>query len=254
LSNHRRSGRRRAGAAPATGRPRDAHRRRSRRRGGASGSGALSVLAQQVAVAAAVSGLALTAALPTPAAGPAASATTAPPGTEVHAAETARIDFVPAALGGSQDFDTRLKAIVAASHNQAAPAAVKGSLSAPLASLRGTSGFGYRVSPMTGLSGELHSGQDFSAACGTVVTAAAAGTVTFAAWHPYGGGNRVVVDHGNGLETTYNHLSLMDVAEGEPVERGSGVGQSGSTGASTGCHLHFEVMVSGRPVDPLSWL
>jgi murein DD-endopeptidase MepM/ murein hydrolase activator NlpD len=205
-------------------------------------------------MAAAISGLALTAALPTTAAGPAASATTAPHGTEVHAAETARIDFAPAALGGSQDFDTRLKAIVAASRDQAVPAAVKGALTAPLESLRETSGFGYRVSPMTGLGGELHSGQDFSAACGTPVTAAAAGAVTFAAWHPYGGGNRVVVDHGNGLETTYNHLALIDVAEGQRMERGSLVGQTGSTGASTGCHLHFEVMVSGRPVDPLAWL
>ncbi|CAA9254898.1 MAG: Membrane proteins related to metalloendopeptidases [uncultured Arthrobacter sp.] len=202
---------------------------------------------------AAVSGLALTAALPTTAAGPAASAT-APRAAEVRAADSALIDFAPAALGGSQDFDTRLKAIVAASRTEAVPAAIKASLSAPLGSLRETSGFGYRVSPMTGLGGELHSGQDFSAACGTAVTAAAPGTVSFASWHAYGGGNRVVVNHGNGLETTYNHLALIEVAVGQRVERGSGVGQSGSTGASTGCHLHFEVMVSGRPVDPLAWL
>ena len=75
--------------------------------------------------------------------------------------------------------------------------------------------FGYRVSPITGGSGEFHRGQDYSAQCGTAVLAAASGTVTFTGWHPYGGGNRVVIDHGNGLETTYNHLSSASVKVGQ---------------------------------------
>jgi murein DD-endopeptidase MepM/ murein hydrolase activator NlpD len=207
-----------------------------------------------MAMAAAVSGLALTAALPTTAAAPAASATPAPRSTEVHASETATLNFAPAALGGSKDFGTSLKEIVAAARANTVPAAVQGSLSAPMDTLTESSGFGYRVSPITGLGGELHSGQDFSAPCGTDVLAAAPGRVTFAGWHSYGGGNRVVVDHGNGLETSYNHLSRIDVSPGQGIGRGIRVGQSGSTGASTGCHLHFEVMVGGRPVDPLPWL
>ena len=80
--------------------------------------------------------------------------------------------------------------------------------------------------------------------------AAASGKVTFAGWHAYGGGNRVVIDHGNGLETTYNHLSSSSVQVGQKVNRGDAVALSGTTGASTGCHLHFEVMVNGEVVDP----
>jgi murein DD-endopeptidase MepM/ murein hydrolase activator NlpD len=64
----------------------------------------------------------------------------------------------------------------------------------------------------------------------------------------------VVVDHGNGLETTYNHLSSIAVAVGQKVDRGAAIALSGTTGASTGCHLHFEVMVNGQVVDPTGWL
>ena len=73
-----------------------------------------------------------------------------------------------------------------------------------------TSPFGYRVSPITGYAGELHTGQDYGAPCGTPVAAAAGGTVVEAGFQVGGGGNRIVVDHGNGLETTYNHLSTID--------------------------------------------
>ena len=73
-------------------------------------------------------------------------------------------------------------------------------------------------------------------------------------FHQYGGGNRVVIDHGNGLETTYNHLSSFSVKEGQTVSRGEAIALSGTTGASTGCHLHFEVQVNGEVVDPTGWL
>jgi murein DD-endopeptidase MepM/ murein hydrolase activator NlpD len=127
-------------------------------------------------------------------------------------------------------------------------------LSAPLKNLVPTSPFGLRVSPITGGSGDFHRGQDYAAPCGTEVFAAAGGTVVFSAWHQYGGGNRVEIDHGNGLITTYNHLSASKVTVGQKVNRGDVIALSGTTGASTGCHLHFEVEVNKNVVDPLAWL
>lgn len=127
-------------------------------------------------------------------------------------------------------------------------------LASPLKDLVPTSPFGVRVSPITGAVGEFHRGQDYSAACGTDVFAAAGGTVIYSQWHPYGGGNRVEIDHGNGLITTYNHLSSSLVKVGQKVERGEKIALSGTTGASTGCHLHFEVEVNKNVVNPLPWL
>lgn len=134
------------------------------------------------------------------------------------------------------------------------PAPEPEGLQAPLDSLDPTSSFGYRTSPISGASGEFHSGQDYSGTCGTAVQSSASGEVTEAGWHPYGGGNRVTVDHGDGMETTYNHMSSIDVNIGQTVGAGDLVGNVGSTGASTGCHLHFEVVLDGEPVDPLSYL
>lgn len=135
-----------------------------------------------------------------------------------------------------------------------AAAAAPGRLMSPLAQPVLTSPFGYRASPITGMRGELHTGQDFAAGCGTPVTASAAGTVVFAGWHAGGGGNRVVVDHGNGLQTTYNHLAGSSVAVGQAVGKAGVIGSVGTTGASTGCHLHFEVVLNGAVVDPAGWL
>jgi murein DD-endopeptidase MepM/ murein hydrolase activator NlpD len=129
-----------------------------------------------------------------------------------------------------------------------------GTLSAPLAELHATSPFGLRVSPITGALQESHLGQDFGAACGTAVYAADSGKVVFAGWHKGGGGNRVEVDHGNGLTTSYNHMAANSVRVGDVVDVGAVVGQVGSTGASTGCHLHFETIEdSGERVDPAKW-
>jgi murein DD-endopeptidase MepM/ murein hydrolase activator NlpD len=103
---------------------------------------------------------------------------------------------------------------------------------------------------------KLHNGQDFGAPCGTPVYAAADGTVVETGWAG-GYGNRVVIAHGsvNGvsLATTYNHLSSFAGASGS-VSRGQVVGYVGTTGMSTGCHLHFETRESGTPVDPVKWL
>ncbi len=123
---------------------------------------------------------------------------------------------------------------------------------APLASMATTSSFGYRTSPLTG-AGEVHTGLDLVASCATEVFSAQGGEVVEAGWSPYGGGNRIVVDHGNGLKTTYNHLSVIAVSAGQVVSQGELIGNAGTTGNSTGCHLHFEVMMNDTVVDPIQW-
>jgi len=103
----------------------------------------------------------------------------------------------------------------------------------------------------------LHDGTDFGAACGTPIRAAAAGTV-LATYYNAGYGNRVIIDNGFhrgvGLATAYNHLSADSTVVGERVARGDIVGYVGSTGYSTGCHLHFMVFENGVAVDPMHWL
>ncbi len=115
-----------------------------------------------------------------------------------------------------------------------------------------TSRFGFRTHPIFGTR-RLHAGTDFRGATGTPVLAAAGGTVVYAG--PRGGyGNAVIIDHGGALATLYAHQSRLSVATGDRVETGQAVGAVGSTGFSTGPHLHFEVRVNGTPVDPLNYL
>ncbi|UKA68393.1 M23 family metallopeptidase [Arthrobacter sp. FW306-05-C] len=141
---------------------------------------------------------------------------------------------------------------------EAAPAmaAVTGpqSLRAPLSSINVTSPFGFRVSPITGAAAELHTGIDLASACSTAVFAAGSGTVVEAGWSPYGSGNRIVVDHGNGLKSTYNHLASVGVFLGQALAPGQQIAGVGTTGASTGCHLHFEVVINDRTVNPAPYL
>lgn len=111
-----------------------------------------------------------------------------------------------------------------------------------------TSPFGWRSNPFGGAP-DFHPGLDIAAPSGTTVTAAAAGTVIMAQW--YGGyGNYILIDHGGGYSTGYGHLSAIYVANGQTVQRGQAIGAVGSTGNSTGPHLHFEVRINGKPVDP----
>ncbi len=109
-----------------------------------------------------------------------------------------------------------------------------------------TSGFGSRW-------GRMHEGIDIAVGSGTPVGAAAPGRVIFAGWMG-GYGNLVVIDHGGGLSTAYGHNSSLAVSVGQTVATGTVIAYSGSTGHSTGPHVHFEVRVGGTPVDPLGYL
>ncbi|HET9394018.1 MAG TPA: peptidoglycan DD-metalloendopeptidase family protein [Candidatus Rubrimentiphilum sp.] len=132
-----------------------------------------------------------------------------------------------------------------------APQKAPGILSWPVTGVI-TSPFGWRRSPFGG-SPEFHQGLDIGANMGTTVTAAASGTILSAGW--YGGyGNYILIDHGGGMSTGYGHLSRIFVSTGQQVQRGQAIGAVGSTGASTGPHLHFEVRISGKPTDPTAYL
>lgn len=127
-----------------------------------------------------------------------------------------------------------------------------GQLAYPLANSVVTSRFGFRTHPVFGTR-RLHAGIDFRGATGTPVLAAGEGTVVFAG--PRGGyGNTVIIDHGAALATLYAHQSRLSVTTGSRVTAGQAVGAVGSTGLSTGPHLHFETRVNGTPVDPLNYL
>ena len=114
-------------------------------------------------------------------------------------------------------------------------------------------GFGGRRNPFGGPGYEFHSGQDIEAEMGTPVVAGARGQVSFVGWQN-GYGQLVIVNHGGGLSTRYGHLSHIDVAQGQQVSRGQLVGKVGSTGRSTGPHLHYEVRINDQAVNPLPYL
>ena len=115
-----------------------------------------------------------------------------------------------------------------------------------------TSNFGWRVHPILGTE-RFHAGIDFGADYGSLIYASARGRVIYADW--YGGyGNSVIIDHGNGMTTLYAHCSELYVKDGDVVERGQPIAAVGSTGFSTGTHLHFELRANGEPIDPAAYL
>jgi murein DD-endopeptidase MepM/ murein hydrolase activator NlpD len=115
------------------------------------------------------------------------------------------------------------------------------------------SGVGMRSNPFGGSSIEFHKGQDIAAPTGTPVNVTADGVVVVAGWVK-GYGNGIYVDHGNGITTRYGHLSRIDVVVGQTLKRGDHLGLVGSTGRSTGPHLHYEVRIDGQPTSPIPYL
>lgn len=125
-------------------------------------------------------------------------------------------------------------------------------LANPAPGRKRTSTFGIRRDPFTGRRA-MHSGVDFKTPVGTPVLATAKGKVIHAGWKG-GYGRMVEIDHGNGLTTRYAHMSAIKVKEGQSVDAGTVVGKAGSSGRSTGPHLHYEVRRKGKAVDPMAYL
>ncbi len=116
-----------------------------------------------------------------------------------------------------------------------------------------TSGFGVRDDPFH-KGAAMHPGIDLAGAYGTPIYATADGTVVRAGWNSGGYGNMVELDHGRGISTRYGHMSAVLVHAGDHVTRGEQIGRMGSTGRSTGNHLHYEVRIDGRPVNPIPFM
>jgi murein DD-endopeptidase MepM/ murein hydrolase activator NlpD len=125
-------------------------------------------------------------------------------------------------------------------------------LAKPTVNTRQASGFGARIDPITGAPA-FHPGLDFAGPMGTPVYATAPGVISFTGWRN-GYGNTIEIDHGHGLKTRFGHLSSIVVRVGDRVAIGQHIGGIGTTGRSTGPHLHYEVWVDGRPQNPERFL
>ena len=112
-----------------------------------------------------------------------------------------------------------------------------------------TASFGYRKNPFTSRGNEFHSGIDFAASYGQNVSATGDGIVIFAGWNS-GYGKMVIISHGYGLSTIYAHNSKLLVKQGDKVKKGQAISKVGNTGRSTGTHLHYEVRLNGKSVNP----
>jgi murein DD-endopeptidase MepM/ murein hydrolase activator NlpD len=159
-----------------------------------------------------------------------------------------------AVLDVDEDFATRIQH--AASDLSATRGLSEAAKSLPFAhpaeAVSQSSGFGVRLDPFTGHPA-FHSGQDFAGAYMTPITATAPGIVSFTG--PRAGyGNAVEIDHGHGFKTRYAHLAAISVSVGQHVAVGQRIGGMGSTGRSTGTHLHYEVWVNGRPQNPMRFV
>lgn len=122
----------------------------------------------------------------------------------------------------------------------------------PVEVMRFSSHFGYRTDPFQGRR-KNHKGLDIPGPVGTPIYATADGTIGRAQWVS-GYGKYIEVEHGNAIQTRYGHLSAMNVVSGQRVKQGDIIGFMGSTGRSTGSHLHYEVRIAGEPVNPMSFL
>ena len=115
-----------------------------------------------------------------------------------------------------------------------------------------TAGFGYRKNPFTSRGSEFHKGIDFAASYGQTVSATGDGIVAFAGWNA-GYGRMVIISHGYGLTTLYAHNSKLLVKQGDKVKKGQAIAKVGNTGRSTGTHLHYEVKLNGKNVNPANY-
>jgi murein DD-endopeptidase MepM/ murein hydrolase activator NlpD len=181
-----------------------------------------------------------------------------------RAAVLEQIDYQRELIGEIQETKARYEAAVA--DMQAESDQIRGALQSSGSSGSGNpggqffwptsgsigSGFGWRTHPIFGTQ-RFHSGVDIGGSCGQPIWAADDGTVISASYND-GYGNATVIDHGGGLATLYAHQSSFSVSSGQSVDRGQTIGAVGTTGWSTGCHLHFEVRVNGTPVDPVPYL
>jgi murein DD-endopeptidase MepM/ murein hydrolase activator NlpD len=154
---------------------------------------------------------------------------------EVHTGQ--RVDMLT--VVESRLFDLKIKKLMIPTQHPVAA----GNLGSP---------FGWRIDPINGGSA-LHTGLDFQASTGTPIVAAAGGVVVTQEYHP-AYGNMVEIDHGNNLITRYAHASQVFVKKGDLIKRGKKIAEVGTTGRSTGPHLHFEVLVQGVPQDPQKFL
>ena len=144
------------------------------------------------------------------------------------------------------EIEKQLRAIIATSSQASIPA-----LWAHMGKINNE--FGFRRNPFGGRTYEFHAGMDIDGERGDRVIAPASGVVTEAGWAG-GYGNMIEVDHGNGLKTRYGHLSKIDVNVGDSLTRGQLMGAVGSTGRSTGPHLHYELRLNDRPINPRRFL
>ena len=122
----------------------------------------------------------------------------------------------------------------------------------PSATTYVTSPYGYRIHPVTGAQ-RFHSGVDIGASYGTNIFAANSGTVVVAGYNTGGYGNYVVISHGGGYSTLYAHCSSLLVSAGQQVSKGQVIATCGSTGMSTGPHIHFEIQLNGQTTNPLQY-
>ena len=164
-------------------------------------------------------------------------------------AANATIDKLVAELEAQRAAEAAAAAAAAGGGSGGGSANASGSFLWPVASyVYVSSRFGLRVHPITGEK-KSHTGIDIASNQGTAVYASDGGSVTLAGWNG-GYGNCIMIDHGNGYVTLYGHLSSISVSVGQTVSQGATIGAVGSTGNSTGPHLHFEVLKNGTRIDP----